>query len=67
MSTEVLLDVPEDPEQKIFDFSRTRTATLNLNRFGSNPNDLERLNANQAECVQPAVMSRFRATSTLIR
>jgi hypothetical protein len=45
----------------------TRFATLNLNELDSIPKDLERLDANQAECVQHAVMSRLRATSTLIR
>ena len=45
----------------------TRFATLNLNELDSIPKDLERLDANQAECVQHEVMSRLRATSTLIR
>jgi hypothetical protein len=45
----------------------TRFATLNLNQIDSIPKYLERLDANQAECVQHEVMSRLLATSTLIR
>jgi hypothetical protein len=45
----------------------TRFATLNHNPLVSIPKGIERLNANQSECVQHEVMSRLRATSTLIR
>ena len=43
------------------DASRARAGRGPLNEA------LERLDANQAECVQHAVMSRLRATSTLFR